>query len=273
LNGVAGAYAQTDPRGALDWIEQFRGSPEYDDTAMAVILPASRVDPEAAAHAAESLGREQYRRQAITQVAMGWAQRDPARAAAWASGISDPASRQSAVSIIGGMWSQQDPSAAQAWILTQPAGQSRDGALLSLISVTARNTIPDDSLMAGFSDERARLAGVQGAASFIAQRDAAAARAFVEAHVADPAQRERILSFVAQFPARTGIVVNSAGGLMMPPGGLPTGPVCGPATSGPCVPGAPMMSVASGVGPRPAGEAPPVVPPSPNAPAPAKTDR
>ncbi len=94
LNGVAGMYAQSNPRAALDWIEQFRGSPEYDAAALAVIMPASRVDPEAAAHAAESLGRDDYRRTAVTQVAMGWAQRDPARAAAWASGLSDPAAQK-----------------------------------------------------------------------------------------------------------------------------------------------------------------------------------
>jgi hypothetical protein len=249
LNGVAGMYAQNDPRAALTWIEQFRGSPEYDDAALAVIMPASRVDPEAAARAAESLGREDYRRTAVTQVAMGWAQRDPARAAAWASGVSDPAAQSGAVSIIAGMWSQQDPAAAQAWILSQPAGRTRDGAMLSLISITARNSIPDDSLFAGFSDDRARVAAVQGAAGMIAQRDPAAARAFVETHVTDPTQRERLLNFLAQVPQgmmRAPVMNPITGGIMVPPGGLPATLgvqgtfVCGPASAGPCVPGAPM---------------------------------
>lgn len=292
LNGVAGMYAQTNPQAALDWIEQFRGSAEYDDAALAVIMPASRVDPEAAARAAESLGREDYRRTAVTQVAMGWAQRDPARAAAWASGVSDPAAQQGAVSIIAGMWSQQDPAAAQAWVLTQPAGRGRDGALLSLISITARSSIPDDSMFAGFSDDRARFAAVQGAAGMIAQRDAAAARAFVETHVSDPTQRERMLSFLSQVPqgsAMRGVVVNPiTGGIVVPPSGLPMTVVCGPGSAGPCVPGAPMppgFSLARGVQypppgftptqPLPPGRAPPAgtVAPNPDAAAPAKTGR
>ena len=290
LNGVAGMYAQTDPRAALGWIEQFRGSPEYDDAALAVIMPASRVDPEAAARAAESLGRDDYRRAAITQAAAGWAQREPARAAAWASGVSDPAAQQSAMGIIAGTWSQQDPAAAQAWVLTQPAGRGRDGALLSLISTTARNSIPDDSLLAGFSDDRMRLTGVSGAAMFIAQRDAAAARAFIEAHVADATQRERMLSALAQAPTMRPVIVNPVtGGIMVPPGGLPTMVVCGPGSAGPCVPGAPVPSRLTGVAqgvqfpppgftpaqPLPPGRAPPVgtFAPNPDAAAPAQTGR
>ena len=262
LNGVAGMYAQSNPQAALQWLEQFRGSPEYDAAALAVIMPASRFDPEAAAHAAESLSREDYRRSAVMQVASSWAQRDPARAAAWASGVSDPTAQQGAVGMIAGMWSQQDPAAARAWVLGQPAGRGRDGALLSLISSTARNSIPDDALMAAFSDERMRLTGVSGAAMFISQRDADAARAFIEAHVADPTQRERMLSAFAQMPGgmRAPIVNPVTGGIMLPPGGLPTNVVCRPTSPGPCMPGplpTGVMSGASGLQFPPPGFPPP----------------
>lgn len=238
MNGVARMYAQTNPRAALDWIQQFRGSAEYDDAALAVIAQASRVDPEAAAHAAESVGREEYRRNAINQAAIGWAQRDPARAAAWVSGIGDQG--QQTVGIIASIWGQQDLPAAQAWVLSQPAGRGRDSALVSLITSSARNTIPDDALFAGLSDDRARLAAVQGAAMFISQRDATASRAFVEAHVADPAQRERMLSAVAQFPGIRGGIVDPVTGVVVGPPGVPMTVACSPASAAPCVRTGPM---------------------------------
>jgi hypothetical protein len=279
LNGVAGMYAQANPQAALQWIEQFRGSPEYDAAALAVIMPASRSDPEAAARAAESLSREDYRRSAVMQVASSWAQRDAARAAAWASGVSDPTAQQSAVGVIASMWSQQDPAAARAWVLGLPAGHGRDGALLSLISSTAQTTIPDDSLFAAFSDDRMRLTGVSGTALFISQRDTAAARAFVEAHVADPTQRERMLNALAQMPAgmRAPLVNPVTGAIMMPPGGLPTNVFCRPASAGPCMPGPMPSGVMSGASgsqlpppgfslaqPPPPAQAPPVGSVAPN---------
>jgi hypothetical protein len=260
LRGVASGYASSDPRGALNWVEQFRGSPEYEDAAFAVIVPAARVDPETAARAAEGLGRDDYRRSAISQVAMQWAMRDPAQAATWAAGLSDQSSRASATMTVASFWSNQDPQAARVWASGQPAGPVRDTALLAVIGNTARLETFDDSLLTGISDERTRLAATQGAAMGIAQRDPAAAREFIETHVADQTQRERMLAALGQLQAvrQGGGALNSVTGAVLslpPPPSL--GVACTPASAGPCLSG--FSAPAFVVGPGGVTYGPPIV--------------
>lgn len=229
LRGVASSYAQTDPRAALDWVEQFRGSPEYDDAAIAIVQSTAQVDPPAAARALESIGREDYRRGGANTVAMTWASRDPASAASWAAGLRDPTTRASAAGLVAQVWASQDPPAAQAWALSQPPGQARDTGLLAVISASARFATPDASLLAAFSSDQTRIAATQAAAFGIAQRDPDAARAFIQANVAEPSQRDRLLSFVSQVPN-----MRPGGGIVAPamivpsPGGVPMGVAYGP---------------------------------------------
>jgi hypothetical protein len=104
---------------------------------------------------------------------------------------------------------------------------------------------------------------------FIAQRDAAAARAYVEAHVTDPAQRERILNTVAQFPGLRGGVVDPVTGVLVgPPGALPPTVVCGPASAGACTAVGPMPpAFIGGVRSLPPGFVPGQALPPPQAPA------
>ncbi|HVS24665.1 MAG TPA: hypothetical protein VMU03_13145, partial [Gammaproteobacteria bacterium] len=81
VRGVASSYAQNDPRAALDWVEQLRGSPEYDEAAFAVVQPTAALDPADAARVVDSIGRDDYRRNATMMLATIWASRDPAAAA------------------------------------------------------------------------------------------------------------------------------------------------------------------------------------------------
>jgi hypothetical protein len=92
--------------------------------------------------------------------------------------------------------------AAREWVLSQPPGQARDGALIPLISATARYGAPDASLLGQLSTDQARFGAVQNAAMAMAQRDPDGARAFVETNIADPDQRQRVLSMVSQMGAR-----------------------------------------------------------------------
>jgi hypothetical protein len=223
LRGVASAYAQVDSHGAIDWVEQLRGTPEYDEAAFAVVQSATTQDPAAAARLIDSIGREDYRRNGAASVAMRWANTDPAAAADWAANLHDPTQRMLAVQMVASNWANQNASAAKEWVLSQPSGQARDSALVAVISSSARFATPDASLLADFSTEQGRFSGVQAAAIAIAQRDADGARAFVESNLTDPQQRERLLSMVSQFAARRiGVGASPVVGATYPPGALPT---------------------------------------------------
>jgi hypothetical protein len=224
LRGVATAYAQVDSRGALEWVEQLRGTPEYDEAAFAIVQSATPQDPAASARLLESIGRDDYQRNGVGAVAMRWANTDPAAAANWATNLRDPTQRMLAVQMVASNWANQNASAAKEWVLSQPSGQARDTALVALISSAARFAPPDASLLADFSTEQGRFSGVQAAAIAISQRDPDGARAFVESNLTDPQQRERLLSMVSQFAARrAGMPVSPFVGAAYATGPMPTG--------------------------------------------------
>jgi hypothetical protein len=85
LRGVANADAQVDSRGALEWVEQLRGTPEYDEMAFAVLQSATPQDLAATTRLIESIGREDYQRMGIQSLATRWTNTDPAAAANWAT--------------------------------------------------------------------------------------------------------------------------------------------------------------------------------------------
>jgi hypothetical protein len=183
LRGVANTYAAADPLGALAWIEQYRGTPEYDDTAVAIVAYAAQHDPAAAARVVDSIGRPELRGAATGSVASVWAIRDPA--------------------------------AARQWALGQRPGAERDQAVMTLITSAARLGSPDASLFAALSSEQARLAAVQMASFTIAQRSPEEARQLIETHVAEDVHRQRLLSMLAQRPTqRMGITGSFVPGQM-----------------------------------------------------------
>ena len=216
LRGVASVYTNTNPRAALSWVQQFRGGSEYDDVALAVIAAAARSDPEAAARATESLANEDQRRAAAAQVAIGWATRDPAEAANWALSLADPEARAAATGSVVQVWLIRDPAAAQAWVLSQPVGTARDRALIALVGRAAQAGTVDDALLAGFSEERARLSAIASTAMIIARRDPAAGRAYVESHVEDANRREQMLSMLVQVQSPIGFVTDPVTGVRIP---------------------------------------------------------
>jgi hypothetical protein len=223
LRGVANAYAQVDSRGALEWVEQLRGTPEYDEMAFAVLQSATPQDLAATTRLIESIGREDYQRMGIQSLATRWTNTDPAAAANWATNLRDPAQRTAAVQAVGSTWANQNAPAAKEWVLSQPSGPVRDGILLTLMSASARFGPPDTSLLADISTDQGRVAAVQSAAMAMAQRDADGARAFVESNVTDSTERERVLSMVSQVASRRMSVPPAPYvGAMYPPGILPT---------------------------------------------------
>jgi hypothetical protein len=220
LRGIAATYAAHDPGAALDWVEQFRGSPEYDDAVAAVIQSAAQIDPALAARAVESIGKDDSRRNAASTLAVNWAGRDPAAAATWAASLRDPLSQSAAVMSVAGLWASEDPAAAQAWVLAQPAGEVRDTGITMLLRASAGLGAPDASLLSALSSEQARLQVVRNTAVVIAQRDPEAARAFAAANLADRSQRDGVLLYLSKLPDRSADLVRGPGGTLFTPPGL-----------------------------------------------------
>jgi hypothetical protein len=218
LRGVAGSYAERDPRAALDWVEQFRGSQEYDAAAVAVIQSAARVDPAAAEQALESIGKEDERRNAAAALAMNWARLDPAAAATWAASLREPLLQFAAVTSVQSVWATEDLPAARAWVLAQPAGQARDAGITMLLTTSARFGVPDASLLSALSSEQARMPAVRETAVELARRDPEAARAFVATNVADRTQRDGVLAYLSNLPDHpAGVLRGPGGSFFMPP--------------------------------------------------------
>jgi hypothetical protein len=157
-----------------------------------------------------------HRRAAAAQVAIGWAIRDPVGAANWASSLTDLEARAAATGSVVQIWVMRDLVAAQAWVLSRPAGTVRDRALIAVVGMAAQSGTPDDGLLAGFSEERARLSAITSTGMTIARRDPDAARAYIESHVADPNRREQVLSMLAQAQAAVGIVTDPVTGVRIP---------------------------------------------------------
>ena len=254
VRGVAAGYAQVDSRGAIDWVEQLRGAPEYDEAAFAVVQSTTPEDPAAAARLIDSISREDYRRNGALSLAMRWTNTDPAAAANWAANLRDPSVRTFAVQAVGSTWAQQNAPAAKEWVLSQPPGPARDGALSSIMSVTARFGAPDVSLLAEISTDQGRVSAVQTAAMMMAQRDADGARAFVESNVTNPQDRERVLAMVSQLANRRFGAPPPFVGSMYSTGGLPTMPLA--TGNGSRIASGFSQATAPSVAPTPASAAP-----------------
>src|SRR6185503_3297404 len=120
VSAVASGYAQTDPVGAKEWIERFRGEAVYD-AGLSAVVQAS-------------------------------AMRDPAGAAAMLPSFADMATRDRAATAVAQRWTERDPRAAADWATKLPAGSLRDAALTG--TMLTRDELPDASTLRLFrSDE------------------------------------------------------------------------------------------------------------------------
>jgi hypothetical protein len=129
-----------------------------------------------------------------------------------------------AVQAVGSVWATHDAAAAREWVLSQPPGEGRDGALVALISTSARFGAPDASLLGQLSTDQSRFGAVQSAAVAMAQRDPDGARAFVESNVTDPEQRQRVMSIVSQISSRrVGGAGGGIAGMSLSMGSIPPG--------------------------------------------------
>jgi hypothetical protein len=210
IHGVALGYAQTDPRGAIDWLGQYRGEQWYGRAASTIAMTVAQRDGAAAARLVDELDTEDIgpqARQLVNTVATNWANHDPTAAADWSLGRPTEPERQSGVQSVVGVWSARDVDAARQWTLRLPHGALRDAALAPLLAATTMRGPggPDASLLNAFASDRARQTAVLQVVQGLAYGDSARARGIADAHLSDPglrAQAERVIDAARNGPRR-----------------------------------------------------------------------
>lgn len=198
---VAGPYARNDVEGALAWLARYQGEPGYDPAMLQIVAQTAQTDPRAAARIVESASADVQTGMA-QQVVSQWARQDPQAAAQWAAGLGETRARASAVATAAASWAARDFAAARGWTLSLPAGAARDQALGRLLQRSASTRL-DDGLLAAFSSDAAREAGIAPAIPTVARRDAEEAQRLIATYITDPTLLRQIderISTTSQTP-------------------------------------------------------------------------
>jgi hypothetical protein len=202
LRGVVEGYAQQDPRGAVNWLGQFRGETWYAGAAAALAMRVAQHDGSAAARLLDEADPSGTRRETAMiagQIANAWASRDPPGAAQWALTRPTETQQSQAVSATLAVWAMSDPTAARTWTLQLPPNDLRDGALSRLLTMTAYGapSALDPVILNAFASEASRQRAVLQAVQGLARLDQMRARAVADRYLSDPglrAQAEQALN-------------------------------------------------------------------------------
>jgi len=110
------AWAQSDPKAALDWANQQTDPEVKSEILKGVIQAMSLKDPNSAFQLAQSLPAGDSRDDSIRNSLNDIAQSDPRSAIGLASGIADADLRSKAQQIVVTIWKSVDPAAATRWV-------------------------------------------------------------------------------------------------------------------------------------------------------------
>ncbi|MBM4038830.1 MAG: hypothetical protein FJ290_09975 [Planctomycetes bacterium] len=164
IDGVAAAWAATDPKAALDYYAKAGGgtgdalpalaralAKRAAPAALELVGQAKRLvlkshiihevaielagrDPEAAARLAETWAGVtdyySYRAAAASAAAAAWAGKDPKQAAAWAAKLEPTRDRLDALRAVAAAWAKRSPDVAFAWANALPCPQEAAHALV-----------------------------------------------------------------------------------------------------------------------------------------------
>jgi hypothetical protein len=185
LRNVTSAYAYADPEAALDWIERFRGLPEYEVSREQAIGNIATFDSAAASAIIASHGLWSD----ATRVVSLWSRYDIDGASAWAAAIPDPTVRQAELISLGNRWANTDPDGAQRFVAGLPANTERDRILDRMLrsALNRDNWTLIARLIPFYSSSEAREQGAAEFSTRIARGYESEARRLMERYVTDPA--------------------------------------------------------------------------------------
>jgi len=216
---VADQLARSNLDDALQWIDRYQGQPVYRQALGAALQSASlggRVEnPESLALFLDQQSAD-VRADSVAVVANAWAERDPAAAARWVerTELTDATEdrRGAAISNVAARWAARDAVAAEDWALGLTAGENRDRALGSVLSVTSGNGRVETRLLQAFSSDAAAQRSLAGTMTSLGRSDPDLGRELIERYITDPALRaqaeERLVQGVSGPSMPTGNVVS-----------------------------------------------------------------
>jgi len=139
-------------------------------------------NPPMAASWAKQIEEESLRSTALRNVIEKWYAQDPEGARAYVAGSMAGTEQVAAVMRIAEFWGASDPSSAAAWAQALPVPEARDAAVVYLVSGWARKDPPAATQWALTlpESEQSRAEAIDGALSFWALLDGAAAAAYAE---------------------------------------------------------------------------------------------
>jgi len=164
LRAAVQAWAATDPRAALAWVQNFTKDFEQWQLTNAILGAWTVHEPVAAATYALGLPQEKRRSwESLRQVVMFWSRNEPRAALAWVQNLQPGSERNDLVNVTVGSWAQREPEAASAFARGYPPGRDRT-VLLSIVldawtnqdpaaAWTFANTLPPDTFQPSMMQE------------------------------------------------------------------------------------------------------------------------
>jgi hypothetical protein len=181
IANVAQSYARLDPQSAITWLRRYQSEPAYAAGVAGVVSRVVAYDP---ALAADLL---------TTVVDSG------------GNVLQRPAHS------VAETWARQNQLAARPWVTSLPEGPVRDSALWGFISVAFPSSIPESSLLALFSSEKAKQQAIATQIYRIGEEDPAEARRLLDRHITLPELHSQISSWLDRPPDQRSPVFSPGG--------------------------------------------------------------
>jgi hypothetical protein len=192
ISSIAGAYAQSDPTKAIEWVKKFEDEPGYTMIVQHVAMTASGNDPEAALDMVNRLAEGERRERLIASMLPMIAQQQPEMLAGVIEDLTDANLRAEAIGQVAATWANYDMPAARKWVMSMPAGATRDHALTNLIGNGAQSEEDILSLIALVQSPEMRQNAVLSAAMRLGSSNPEALRTLLRRYPLDPRYQQHL---------------------------------------------------------------------------------
>ena len=202
IASVAGAYAQSDPAKAVEWVKKFADEPGYTMIVQQVAMNASGNDPETALDIIGHLAEGQRRERIIASMLPMIAHQQPELVARVLENFTDADAREQAINQVAATWAQFDLPAARKWVTSMPAGATRDHALTNIIGNAAQSDEDVLSLLGLIQSPEIRQNAVLNAAVQLGANNPEALRALLRRYPLDPRYQQHLERMLEQQAIR-----------------------------------------------------------------------
>ncbi len=198
IGSVAGAYAQSDPNKAIQWVRKFQDEPNYPRMVQQVVMNAAGSNPELALDIINRTADGKQREQLLAGVMPMLAHMAPETAARLYDDMSDENLRTQSVGQIASAWAQSDLAAARKWVSSLPSGSTRDQALTSMIGSSAVSADDAISLIGQIQSPDRRQNAVLNVAMQLASTDPEEMRTLLRRYPLNPQHQQHLESMLKQ---------------------------------------------------------------------------